>query len=290
VSTPEDLDDLPYGTTYQRVKSASLTAAGLVILDQVVVGTNVLGKSTDISAGHIKLDTVVEGTYGLVKSTDITSGHIKLSTAYGDLDDIDNGSTYSKLRTTDIDSGHIKLSSYTKVSGEWYDEAGVEIDAAHGINIYGTNNALTTRATKTGTIQCYVGSDGAIYAGGGDVKLDANGIIIYGEKLRFYYGATYTGYLKPTPTAMQLWSTSARDLEIHAGNSLRLIADDVVYISGDYLYLGTNCPYMVLPMKTSAQGSPPDGCIIFNPDTGYTNVYSSHDGAWHHFNRDAGWA
>lgn len=133
----EDLDDLPDGVTYQRVKSAALTAAGLILLDQVVAGTYGLVKSTDISAGHIKLDTVVEGIYGRVKSTDIYAGHILLSEAYGDLDDISNGSTYSKLKTTDIDSGHIKLSSYTQVSGEWYSENGVIIDATDGIEIRG---------------------------------------------------------------------------------------------------------------------------------------------------------
>lgn len=123
VSTPEDLDDLPDGTTYQRVKSAVLTAAGLVLLDQVVIGT-----------------------YGLVKSTDIQSGHIKLSTAYGDLDDIDNGSTYEKLKDTDIRSGHIDLTSYVYAHGEWYNYSSIEIDADTGIKFFG-NPALWYNAS-----------------------------------------------------------------------------------------------------------------------------------------------
>jgi len=228
VTAAQDLDDLPDGGTYQRVRSNALTAEGMVLLDSVTTGT-----------------------YGLVKSTDIAAGHIKLSYCYGDLDDIDDGGTYEKLRATDIESGHIKLSSYTKVSGEWYDHAGVEIDANYGINIYGQNNALTTRATKTGTIQCYVGSDGAIYASGGDVKLDSNGIKIIGAKLRFYYSAAvYAGYFDITASALQLWSTSAYDLEVHAGDDLRLVANDVIYLNGDYVSL-SNCPFMDLPKKSS---------------------------------------
>jgi len=292
VSTPEDLDDLPDGTTYQRVKSAALTAAGLVLLDQVVVGTYGLVKSTDISAGHIKLDTVVEGTYGLVKSTDITSGHIKLSTCSGDLDDIDNGSTYSKLRATDIDSGHLKLSSYTVVSGEWYDHAGVEIDANYGININGSNNALTTRATKTGAIQCYVGSDGSIRAGGGDVILNSDGIELIGENLYFTYGSTKRGVV---------WAPSASTFRISTmgtGTDLALHAYQGVYLSATYGDIVLNCSaggidaspteWMELPRKTSAPGSPTEGMLVYNNNSGYTNVY--HDGAWHHFNRDSGWA
>jgi len=136
VCTPKDLDDLPNGTTYSRVNTASLNASGLVLLDQVVTGG-----------------------YGL-------------------------------LSVSCLSAGYLQLNQYTQVSGAWYDESGVEIDAAHGINIYGTNNALTTRATKTGTIQCYVGSNGAIYAGAGAVKLNASGVEITGKWLFLKSGST----------------------------------------------------------------------------------------------------
>ena len=53
----DTLDDIPNGVAYRRAKSSSLTAAGLVILDEVQVGTYGLVKTTDISAGHIKLST-----------------------------------------------------------------------------------------------------------------------------------------------------------------------------------------------------------------------------------------
>ncbi|MGC9309000.1 MAG: hypothetical protein ACP5FL_09545, partial [Thermoplasmatota archaeon] len=93
-----------------------------------------------------------------------------------DLDDLGDGTTYGRLLKTDISSGHIKLTSNVVASGQWYDESGVEIDATHGINIYGQDAAFTTRATKTGTIQCKVDASGAIVAGGGNVLLNADGL------------------------------------------------------------------------------------------------------------------
>lgn len=121
----EDRLALEKGVIVRRLKAAALTANGLVVLDEVQVGT------------------------------------------------------YDLVLATDIQAGHILLSKTTK-DGEWYNESGVEIDATHGINLYGTNNALTTRATKTGTIQCYVGSDGKLYAGTGKVLLDIYGLAING--------------------------------------------------------------------------------------------------------------
>jgi len=64
-----------------------------------------------------------------------------------------------------------------------YDESGVIIDANEGIQIYGGAGtmALTTRTTKDGDIQCYVGTDGKLYAGGGSVILDSTGLHIIGD-------------------------------------------------------------------------------------------------------------
>jgi len=244
VTAAQDLDDLPDGSLYQRVKSVALTASGLVVLDNVVTGT-----------------------YGLVKSTDIYAGHIKLSTCYGDLDDIDDGSTYSKLRTTDIESGHIKLSEYTQVSGEWYDHAGVEIDANYGINIYGQNNALTTRATKTGAIQCYVGSDGAIYAGGGDVKLDNSGITIIGTgHLTFKYGSYIQGTIYGGLGALNI--DGYDDVKIMAGSGHR------VYLQGDYVDLG-NCYYIDMPHRSGTPGGTWGGRLWYDTSKNLLCYYRS---------------
>ncbi|MBA7472488.1 hypothetical protein ES707_07815 [subsurface metagenome] len=282
------VDEIGDGATYQRVKSAALTAEGLVVLDTTVEGTFGLVKSTDISAGHIKLDTVVTGTYGLVKSTDISAGHIKLSYCYGDLDDIDDGGTYEKLRATDIDSGHIKLSSYTKVSGEWYDEAGVEIDANYGINIYGQNNALTTRASKTGAIQCYVGSDGAIYAGGGNVKLDSAGIKIKQSNLKFYYSfaSPMTGIIGGFSSYLGIYSDDNKDLKVNSDHNLYLEADGNVFIdpgSSSYVEIlsGTRIygTYINMPRRSSPPATY-QGRSYYPTDTGRWRCWDAVSSVW----------
>ena len=155
------LDNIPEGAVYRRVRSNALTAYGMVLLDQVTIGT-----------------------YGLVLNADISAGHIKLSSCEGTFDNITNGITYNKVLATDIQAGHIKLTSQTVKSGLWYSEAGVNINAATGIEIYGPGTAFITRPYAGGPIQCYVGSDGKLYAGAGAVSLDTTGITIKGAKLK----------------------------------------------------------------------------------------------------------
>lgn len=228
-----DLDDVGDGTSYKRVLSAHLDAGKLKLLS-----------TTTVDAGFT-LDKVNDGsTYSRVLNTDITAGHILLSsvtqsasyrtvtdtqkTAWNgkpdDMDEIGEGTTYQRVLATDISSGHIKLTSSTAVSGEWYDQSGVEIDATHGINIYGTANALTTRATKTGTIQCYVGADGIIYAGAGNVAISSGGIRIYDENIHFYSSTTRVGIIKADSTSLLLIQTIASpqsiELSAHSGITL----------------------------------------------------------------------
>lgn len=80
------IDDLA-DNEYQRVKSAALTAGGLVLLDETSIGDIYsLVLKTDISAGHIILDTVEQsptGTYGLVFRTAIEAGRIILTGGLG---------------------------------------------------------------------------------------------------------------------------------------------------------------------------------------------------------------
>jgi len=143
---------------------------------------NIIASQIDMTS--VTVDTIGEGTtYKKVLSTHIEAGKIKLIDATVvdatfTLDKIPDGTTYERIRATDISGGHIKLTDAVVIDGEWYDESGVEIDAATGINLYGTNNCLTTRATKAGTIQCAVNSSGQITAGAGAVILDADGIRI----------------------------------------------------------------------------------------------------------------
>ena len=193
------------------------------------------------------LDAITDGTtYGRILLTDISAGHILLSETVGTLDNIDEGVTYGKLLLTDISSGHIKLTSGTVVSGGWYDESGVEIDATHGINIYGTANAFTTRATKAGTIQCYVGADGKIYAGAGAVVLDATGIIIDGQTLILKYGATTEGYLYGTPYGLSISAVSGKNLSIGIGISY---TGDGIQIGGGIITAWDN----IVPGETDSK-------------------------------------
>ena len=120
-----------------------------------------------------------------------------------------------KLSTL-IYAGSIHLRrSTTEFENEWYRESGVEIDARHGINIYGEDNAFTTRRTRTGTIQCKVDSHGRIVAGAGDVILDQYGISIYGESLKFKRGSQISA----------IWQGSDGDLRIDADRDILMLGN-----------------------------------------------------------------
>ena len=197
--TATTLDAIAEGITYQRVKSAALTADGLVILDQVVAGTYGLvnstaisaGKiklssdgldtslgyglvaSTDISAGHIKLDTVEEGTYGLVKSTDISAGHIKLDT-------VEEG-TYGLVKSTNISAGNIKLIVNQDLGAQ-----GMEI---------------VTAST------------------GNRAKLDSAG-------LKLYYGATLLGNFACSDTLLNIYAANNKILGLrHYNADIKIYSD-----------------------------------------------------------------
>lgn len=110
--------------------------------------------------------------------------------------DYGGGKKLQSIYGTQISAGYLQLTSATVKDGEWYNEHGVEIDADTGINIYGTDQALTTRATKTGTIQCKVDSGGKIVAGAGKVTLSASGINIWGLNNALTTRATETGTIQ----------------------------------------------------------------------------------------------
>ena len=80
------------------------------------------------------------------------------------------------LQTTNIEAGSSLTVLGTIIAGG----GGVKISTT-GINIFGLGNALTTRATEAGAIQCYVGADGKFYAGAGAIALSSSGIIITGS-------------------------------------------------------------------------------------------------------------
>lgn len=223
-----DLDDIPDGVTYQRARSAALTAAGLVILDQVVVGTYGLVKSTDISAGHIllsktegDLDDIANGVYGKVLSTDITAGHIKMSA-------VQDYGGYGKVLSTDISAGHIKLKVNQDLGAQ-----GIEIVSSSG----GTRIKITSAEIAgylAGSKQFYLSAyDGKAYCGAGAIVLDAGGIKIYGEVLHFYYPSTLRGYIAGDYGVLTVHAS--QDLFLSAGGSI---------ISGRDLSPGSHETYM----------------------------------------------
>uniref|UniRef100_A0A6M3KFJ7 Uncharacterized protein n=1 Tax=viral metagenome TaxID=1070528 RepID=A0A6M3KFJ7_9ZZZZ len=201
---------------------AAKITAGYLSVNRLEAGT-IAATKLSFSAfdkGLDDLDDVANGaTYGKILLTDISAGHIKLSEAVGSLDDIDNGATYGRIAITDISSGHILLSE-TIASGEWYSESGVDINASSGINIYGVANALTTRATKTGTIQCYVGADGTLFAGAGSVKLNVDGLLIGGAGYLQLYDAAWElcGTIEGASSSVVISAGAAKDIRFNPGS------------------------------------------------------------------------
>lgn len=114
---------------------------------------------------------------GLVLVSELYGGLADMS---GNLGDIADGGGFAKLYSTDVAAGHVLLSAYTQVSGQWYAHSGVMINANYGIRLYGGQVAFSTHPTYSDAynntnIQCYVGTDGKLYAGAGKVILDASG-------------------------------------------------------------------------------------------------------------------
>lgn len=205
-------------TATQEIRIQVFHAKGLNINADVIAANAIL-------TAHIAASQVTAGKISVVGLD--SNGKLVLSQiGSGNLDNIGNGSTYGKVRLTQIDAGNLKLTSSTVKSGEWYDVSGVEIDANHGINIYGTDSALTTRATKTGTIQCKVTAGGKISAGGGTVLLDSGGLTIDGQSAYFKHSGSTKGYvyagsggLLVNATSGQLSLLGNTAVDIDAGSS-----------------------------------------------------------------------
>ena len=260
-TTPYDVGDIWLdATTVKRCTTARATGAYVAgdwtatTIDAIADGTTFQRtKSSALTAdGLVILDQVVEGTYGL-------------------------------LLTTDISAGHIKLTSQTKASGLWYKASGVEIDAAHGINIYGTDNALTTRATETGTIQCYVGANGKLYAGAGAVLLDASGVTIKGQKLALQdsNGAHGGVIYVDTSGALHIdaagWAGGVHFTGIDCDGIATIYSLDCGGGAGFYL------------PKKSSQPTASDGLLVYDTSDGYIKYYSLHDSTWFRIQRTGGW-
>jgi len=265
-ATPANQDDLPNGALYRRCKSTAVTTDGIVVLDNVQVGT-----------------------YGLVKSTGIRAGQIRLDSCYGDMDDIDQGQTWGSIRLACMDgNGYLELNSNTKVNGEWYNNTGVLIDSSKGIRLYGTDMAFGTFANvsdvRAGTNwKCKVDANGAIVAGAGNVLLNSSGITVKGAKLTLQdSGGGHGGTLYV--------DTSGRLRLDGAGWGGSVLVGELTSTYGISAGTYISATTFLYPGKAASQPIGSEGGIVFNTVSGNLNIFSAHLGGWRHFNLDVGWA
>lgn len=285
-SAVENLDELADGIEYKRLLATQISAGKIYLSDvsTFMAGYDPSGKRRVFTATPTTPydvgDLWADGTVLKRCTTARASGAYQAGdwTAI-DLDELADGSTYQRVKATEMTAGVIKLYSGTIKSAEWYDESGVVLHADYGIALYGGQIALRTFPTYNdyvaGTnVQCYVGTDGKLYAGDGAVLLDANGITISGQYLLLKDGTNY-GYLYKTGTLLMLLS-SAGDVQIAASGATGKIwlnpqgvyvnpfytntvwlGDDTYYWKG--LYVGvitqkvaaSNLLYDILPFNTT---------------------------------------
>ena len=260
----DEIDSLNRGILTLHTKTASLSTDGLVLLDEVHIGDDydLLAKA-DLSAHHLLLSSVVQSSsYRTSSDTEKSTWNAKNKTYYqtaapatgmiaGDLwFDTDDGykayrysgaawgavqdGEISELRT-DVDAGSITLSSLTTISGAWYNQSGLLLSALFGIRLYGGYMALSTHPTYAdalaGTnIQCYVGTDGKLYAGGGTVVMDSGGLTIAGQYLIFKYGANIRGYLYGGSSILYMASVAA-DIMLYPASGYNVILQGGNFIS-----------------------------------------------------------
>lgn len=134
----------------------------------------------------------------------------------------------------------------------------------------------------TGTINCQVVTIQTA-SSGQRVILNTSGITIIGAKLILKDSAgAHTGELYVDTSGNLRLDDSAWSgvVKVRRLESTLYIKATSYLQSLDSFYLGehTSVPAAV------------DGKIVFNPNTGYINVYSSAYGNWWHVNRDSGWA
>jgi len=157
------LDEVQIGDDYGLVQKAALTAAGLVVLDQTVDGTYKKTLAADYSGSHIKMSALIEdSSHKSVSSSEISAWNNKPE----DMDEIDMGVTWGKPKKDQITAqGYLKLNANTYKDGQWYNESGIIIDAASGIEIRGGKLVLKdSGGGNSGTF--YIDSNG-------HVRLDA---------------------------------------------------------------------------------------------------------------------
>ena len=258
----DGLDAEAGGSTYFRILRTDIS------------GGHILLSSTTQAAGYRTASDTEKGVWNVKTQTFIQDG-IPTSIAIGDIwiDTNDENKLYiaasagadeiaagewvlardteiTQLRT-DIEAGTITLSSLTTISGKWYVESGVEIDATTGIDIYGTNMAFTTSklvgtaitgCTQDGaSIECttstphgMVDGDMVVLRGMSIAAYDNKYIVNQIDATRFQVGTTYTG--TATGYAYQIQCSVDADGAIAAGAGAVTLDSLGLKIFGEGLY------------------------------------------------------
>jgi len=256
------LDTLGEGETYKRVKSVHIDVNGMIIADAEIQWGEGYDPSTKWTGSN--LDDLPDGpTWARVKKAALTAEGLVV------LDQLVEG-THGLTLATHLSAGKLKLTSDAEKVGEWYNKSGVIIDAESGIIIKGTDMAFQTQ-NASGEMQCKVDSDGKIVAGAGDILLGSDGVTIKGERLKFYYGASYDGYIKAT-------SSQGLFLAARGGKGITLSAENIL-LSGR-IQGGTGY-WLELPTRTSNPSGAPDGSMYYNTST--KKFMGKKDGVWDDF-------
>jgi hypothetical protein len=270
-----DLNDaspsvLKVTTDYQSVMTEY---TGLVCLVQRGSNTGIkarfipsYGKEPLITADWIDMTGIKSYTYPdgtLIQSlfsTQVQAGYIKLTSSTVvdsgfTLDKVYDGSTYQRVKATELSSGVIKLHSGTIKSGIWYNESGVIIDATSGIAIKGVNMAFRTQDAY-GNTQCYMGSDGKIYAGAGNVWLSSTELGMKGATFKLYSGAVQVGTIDGNALGLFITSSGNYDIQVTASGSgnLDLAAGTAIRLYKQLVAQGSymNTLYDIYPQATNA--------------------------------------
>ncbi len=194
----------------KRIASTYISDGQLYLSSVIEDGTHRVTTDTEKTTWNAKTKTFRQTT---APATGMQAGDIWIDTNDGDKPYTYNGASWVASYTI-IDGGNITTGTIdcSQVTIQDYGASpGVEISST-GINIWGKSNALTTRATKTGTVQCSVNSSGEISAGAGAIRLNSDGLNIYGYTQALYLrssGGTIYGYIwLYSAGVVQLYSTS----------------------------------------------------------------------------------
>ena len=150
---------------------------------------------------------------------------------------------------------------------------------------------LDAISANCGTLTAGIINGVTIYAGGGDVTLDTNGIAVYGGKLKiytapinFYYSTTLTGYMGAYGTYLGMYSTNNKEILIDSDHNLTLRADGNVYLdpgSSSYVEILSNMRVYANRMSVPTMSSEPSGS---NGDVYYNTTMNEfrgyRGGAW----------